>query len=144
MNTRTAWTTYILLRLAFLVVPFAALMLIGWPWWLSLAIAALVSVSLSVIFLSKQRSAASESIYEWRNRERTADDIVEDEYVDAAASDTGQQTAAPEAALETATGSAGDEAGAEGEAGAVTATAETPAEASAEDAATRPGSDTKA
>ena len=84
VNTRTAWIVYILLRLLFLAVPFAALMLIGWPWWLSLAVATLVGVSLSVIFLTKQRSAASTSIYEWRHRDRTHDDIVEDEAVDSA------------------------------------------------------------
>lgn len=92
MNTRKAWTVYILLRLLFFAVPFGLLLVLlyswGWDYWpialLSTAVAALVSVSLSVIFLSKQRDAASESIYEWRNRERTVDDLVEDEAVDAA------------------------------------------------------------
>ncbi len=92
MNTRKAWTVYILLRLLFFAVPFALLVLLlnswGWDYWptalLSTTVAALISVSLSVIFLSQQRGAASESIYEWRNRERTADDLLEDEDVDAA------------------------------------------------------------
>lgn len=58
-------------------------MLLGiWPW-LSAIFAGLIGVSLSVIFLSKPRATASESIYDWRNRERTADDIVEDDAVEA-------------------------------------------------------------
>lgn len=79
-----AWATYIVLRILFLAVPFALLMLVGWPWWLCLAIAALVSLALSVIFLSKQREVASTSIYDWRNRDRTADDIAEDDAIEAA------------------------------------------------------------
>lgn len=85
VNTRSAWAIYILLRLAFFAVPFAVLFLIGWPWWLALATATLIALALSVIFLSKQRGAASTSIYEWRNRDRTHDDIAEDEAVDSAA-----------------------------------------------------------
>ena len=81
-KTRTAWITYTALRLLFFAAPFAILYALGiWPW-LSAIFAALIGVSLSVIFLSRPRSTASESIYEWRNRERTADDIVEDDAVD--------------------------------------------------------------
>ena len=78
MNTRKAWTVYIVLRLAFFAVPFAALMLIGWPWWLAALTATLVGVSLSVIFLAKPRETAATSIHDWRNRDRTADDLAED------------------------------------------------------------------
>jgi len=83
VNTGKAWLVYILLRLVFFAVPFAVLMLIGWPWWLALLIATLIALALSVIFLSKQRGAASTSIYDWRNRERTADDIAEDAALEA-------------------------------------------------------------
>lgn len=62
--------------------PFAALMLIGWPWWLSAVVASLAAVSLSIIFLSKQREVASASVYEWRQRDRTTDDIAEDAALD--------------------------------------------------------------
>lgn len=79
MNTGKAWAVYIVLRIVFFAAPFAVFMLIGWPWWLALAVATLIALSLSVIFLSKQRSAASTSIYEWRGRDRTSDDIAEDE-----------------------------------------------------------------
>ncbi len=83
-NPRTAWLVYAVLRLLFFAVPFGVLYLLGiWPW-IAAVFAALIGVSLSVIFLSKPRAVASESIYEWRNRDRTADDIVEDEAVEAA------------------------------------------------------------
>ncbi|WP_241488050.1 DUF4229 domain-containing protein [Leucobacter japonicus] len=87
-NTRSAWLVYIVLRLLFFAVPFAALYLIGIQPWLAAVFAALIGVALSVIFLSRSRATASESIYDWRNRDRTADDIVEDEAVDAEADAT--------------------------------------------------------
>lgn len=95
VNTRTAWIVYIVWRLVFFAVPFAILLMLGTPGWLAAVLAALIAVSLSVIFLSRSRDTASESIYEWRMRSRTADDIVEDEAVDAAhQSDEDPDTAA--------------------------------------------------
>lgn len=91
VNSRSAWLTYSLLRIAFFAVPFGVLYAIGWAWWLALLVATLVAVALSVLVLHKQRSAASESIYEWRNRDRTADDIAEDAAID------GTDPARPEA-----------------------------------------------
>ncbi len=88
VNTGKAWAVYIVLRIVFFAVPFTVLFLIGWPWWLALAVSTLIALALSVIFLSKQRGEASTSIYEWRNRERTADDIVEDEALDSLADAT--------------------------------------------------------
>lgn len=91
-KTRNAWIVYTLLRLLFFAAPFALVYALGLALNLSTLIsaivaaiiAALIGVSLSVLLLSNQRRAASESIYAWRNRTRTADDIVEDEAVDAA------------------------------------------------------------
>lgn len=85
MSTRTAWIVYSLLRLAFFAIPFAALMLIGWKWWFAAIVATLVAFSLSLIFLSKPREMAAQGVYDWRNRDRTEDDIVEDAAVDGAA-----------------------------------------------------------
>lgn len=83
-NPRTAWIVYSVLRLLFFAIPFALLYVLGiWPW-LAAIFAALIGVSLSIIFLSRPRATASESIYDWRNRDRTADDIVEDEAVEEA------------------------------------------------------------
>jgi len=84
VNTGKAWALYVVLRVVFFAVPFAVLMLMNWPWWLALIIATLVALALSVIFLSKPRGEASTSIYEWRNRDRTSDDIAEDELTDKA------------------------------------------------------------
>lgn len=82
-NPRTAWIVYTVLRLLFFAVPFAVLYVLGiWPW-LAAVFAALIGVSLSIIFLSNPRNTASASIYDWRNRERTPDSIVEDEAVEA-------------------------------------------------------------
>lgn len=82
VNSRSAWLTYSLLRLVFFAVPFGVLYAIGWAWWLALIIATLIAVALSVLLLHKPRSAASESIYAWRNRDRTFDDIAEDAVLD--------------------------------------------------------------
>ena len=87
VNTGKSWALYIVLRIVFFAVPFAVLILINWPWWLALIISTLIALALSVIFLSKQRSEASTSIYEWRNRDRTADDIAEDAIADDAIAD---------------------------------------------------------
>lgn len=91
-NPRSAWITYTALRLLFFAVPFALLYVLGLSLQFSMMVsaliaavlAALISVSLSVLLLSKSREVASESIYDWRNRERTADDIIEDDAMDAA------------------------------------------------------------
>ncbi|WP_241989048.1 DUF4229 domain-containing protein [Leucobacter luti] len=117
-NPRTAWLVYSVLRLLFFAVPFAVLFALGiWPW-LAAIFAALIGFSLSIIFLSRPRDTASESIYEWRNRDRTPDSILEDEAVEAseaqqAASDATaepQATAAPEASAEPqAAAGSGDE-----------------------------------
>lgn len=93
MNTRNAWIVYTVLRLVFFAAPFAALLLIGWPWWLSAIVATLVAVSLSVIFLSRSREVAAESIYDWRNRNRTPDDIAEDAEIAASAEGSGDGAA---------------------------------------------------
>lgn len=79
-----------MLRLLFFVVPFAALyalgLALGFTMMLSgiiaAVLAALIGVSLSILLLSKPREEASESIYAWRNRDRTADDVAEDAVID--------------------------------------------------------------
>lgn len=91
MNTRKAWTIYIVWRLVFIAVPFAALMLIGWPWWLAAITATLVAVSLSVVLLSKPREIAAESVYDWRHRGHTADNVAEDAEIGEANLDTGAE-----------------------------------------------------
>ncbi|MFA5608014.1 MAG: DUF4229 domain-containing protein [Leucobacter sp.] len=83
-KTRNAWTVYIVLRLLFFAVPFGLLLLVGLQPWLAAVFAALIGVALSILLLSKQRATASESIYDWRQRDRTHDDIVEDAEIETA------------------------------------------------------------
>lgn len=78
------------LRLLFFVVPFGLIYWLGLQLQFSLALsggvaavlAALISLSLSVIFLSRPRAVAAQSIVDWRNRDRTVDDIEEDDALD--------------------------------------------------------------
>ncbi|WP_449283038.1 DUF4229 domain-containing protein [Leucobacter sp.] len=118
-NPRSAWITYTVLRLLFFAVPFALIYLLGLSLRFSLMLsaivaavfAALIGVSLSLLLLTKPREAASESIYDWRNRDRTADDIAEDDAIAAA------EGAAPAAGSEDS-GSADRAEGTEGAGGA--------------------------
>ncbi len=84
------------LRLLFFVVPFGIIYWLGLQLQFSLALsggvaavlAALISLSLSVIFLSRPRAEAAQSIVDWRNRDRTEDDIEEDSALDEGAVDS--------------------------------------------------------
>jgi L-lactate permease len=62
-----AWLTYTILRLVFLIVPFFILWALGFQPWIAAIIAALIALSLSIIFLSKFRNATSEEIFEARS-----------------------------------------------------------------------------
>lgn len=94
-SSRSAWLTYTALRLLFFAVPFALVYALGLSLDFSMAVAGivaavlatLIAASLSIIFLAKPRETASASIHDWRTRERTADDIVEDAVVDAEETD---------------------------------------------------------
>jgi hypothetical protein len=57
-----AWLTYTLLRLVFLAVPFFVLWALGFEPWMSAIFAAVIALSLSIIFLSRFRNATSEEI----------------------------------------------------------------------------------
>lgn len=89
-SSRSAWIKYVTLRLLFFVLPFAIIYWLGLQLQFSLPLAggvaavlsALISVSLSVIFLSRPRAEAAQSIVDWRNRDHTADDIAEDSAID--------------------------------------------------------------
>ncbi|WP_162903818.1 DUF4229 domain-containing protein [Leucobacter sp. wl10] len=101
-NPRSAWIVYTVLRLLFFAVPFALVYLLGLSLrfspmlsaFVAAALAALISISLSLLLLSKPRDVASESIYEWRNRDRTADDIAEDDAI--AAEKRSEETERPD------------------------------------------------
>lgn len=75
-----------MLRLLFVAVPFAIVYWLGLQLGFKTLVAAgiaivtgaLIGVSLSVLFLTNPRQQAAQSIVDWRNRDRTADDIAED------------------------------------------------------------------
>lgn len=89
-STRSAWLLYTSLRLLFVAVPFAIVYWLGLQLgfsiklsgFVAIIIGALIGVSLSVIFLSRPRSQAAQGIVDWRNRDRTEDDIEEDAALD--------------------------------------------------------------
>ena len=76
-----AWLSYTLLRLVFFIVPFAALWMFGFQPWMAAILAAVIALSLSIIFLSKFRNATSESIAKVRDSKtpkRSLDEEAED------------------------------------------------------------------
>lgn len=89
MSTGKTWAVYVLIRLAFFGVPFALFAWLGtviwFPLWLAALFAAIIGLALSLLVLNPQRDTASSSIYEWRQRKRTADEVAEDEAIEASA-----------------------------------------------------------
>ena len=77
---------YAVLRLAFFLVPFGLMMLLPvfWElWWLAAIFAALIGLSLSIIFLRKPLSEVSADLYTTRQAkrakaERAQEDAIED------------------------------------------------------------------
>lgn len=58
-------------------------MLLRSPWWVAALVATVVGACLSYLFLDRQRSAVSETVYEWRNNAHTdADNDVENSALD--------------------------------------------------------------
>nr|WP_245190275.1 DUF4229 domain-containing protein [Leucobacter exalbidus] len=102
------------MRLLFFVVPFGIVYWLGLQLQFSLplaggvaaVIAALFSMALSMLVLSRPREQAAQSIVDWRNRDRTADDIAEDAVLDGDAEDA--VDAATEAAATPAAEVAGE------------------------------------
>lgn len=84
-NNWLTWAVYILMRLAVFLIPFSILVAVGLPYWLAAVFAAIIGLSLSVLFLSKQRNAASETIY--RRRERKGKTKQRHSAIDAAEED---------------------------------------------------------
>lgn len=97
MKTSRAWTTYILVRILAFIVPFGIIMLVlpGWQWnWLvGVVVGAIVSLTISQIFLYRERFAVADSLKERaeakeaRRDERRPIDIEEDADLDAQSSD---------------------------------------------------------
>lgn len=87
MRAGKVWAMYIVLRLLFFIVPFVLLVWLGtvvWmPIWLAAIVAALIGFSLSLLLLSTPRDRASTTLYDWRQRHRTQDEIEEDDLIEA-------------------------------------------------------------
>lgn len=91
MNAKQAWVWYTVLRLLFFAVPFGILVFllpryltqgITWAILFAAICSALISLSLSVLFLAGLRERASEGLAQWRQKSRTSDDEFEDDAVD--------------------------------------------------------------
>src|SRR5690625_3804961 len=84
VSARKAWLVYSLVRLGL----FAGAMVILWlllgnQWlWLAAILAAIISASISIIWLDPIRQRAAESVQEWRDRKHTDDDLYEDDVVE--------------------------------------------------------------
>lgn len=92
MSAKKAWVLYTVLKLLSFFIPFTLIMLalprteqlfLGWGTLFALVCSGVISVAVSVLFLSKLRHRAAESIEEWRRSGHVADATAEDDYVDA-------------------------------------------------------------
>ncbi|KQQ92972.1 hypothetical protein ASF62_14430 [Leifsonia sp. Leaf325] len=93
----SSWVTYTVLRLLAFFVPFAVLMLVNVPWYVSAIVAALFGLAFSYIFLRRPREKVATSIYESRHRDKPLVN-ADDESEDAAIDDASTTDAAPGAA----------------------------------------------
>lgn len=89
MTATRAWIIYALTRLGSFVVPFVAIMLIlpdwQWNWLVGIVVGAVVSASISQIFLSKHRAVMAEQMAARRAEKvdhRAPIDIEEDALLD--------------------------------------------------------------
>ncbi|MEN9714141.1 MAG: hypothetical protein RLZZ164_805 [Actinomycetota bacterium] len=73
-----AWLIYTLLRLGVFAVALSIMLLLGYNPYVATGLAAIVALSISLLFFGKQRNAASTALYESRNKNKDADAEVED------------------------------------------------------------------
>ncbi len=90
MSAKKAWVLYTLLRLVFFAVPLAVILLalprhllIGLNWGIFFAVgcAAVISLALSLLFLSGLRHRAAQGIEDWRMGAHKADAAAEDKLI---------------------------------------------------------------
>lgn len=82
VTSRKAWWLYSLLRIGMFAAAFGVVWLLGARSWLAVVLAAIIALALSLLLLNDLRQRASDGLHEWRTRERTEDDIVEDDLID--------------------------------------------------------------
>ncbi|MEY3537463.1 MAG: hypothetical protein RL645_277 [Actinomycetota bacterium] len=69
---------FVLVRLALFVGILAAMLLLQFDPFFSAVVAAVLALSISLIFFGKQRDAASTAVYEWTKRKGDKDSAAED------------------------------------------------------------------
>lgn len=84
VTARKAWLLYSLIRLGLFAAAMVVLwLLLGNRWiWLAAILAAIISASISIIWLDPLRQRAATSVQEWRDRKHTDDDVFEDTVVE--------------------------------------------------------------
>ncbi|CAB4632872.1 unannotated protein [freshwater metagenome] len=75
---KNPWLRYITLRVGLFIGFLALMLLLGFDPFFSAIIAAVVSLSISLIFFSKQREAVSEAIYRFTKNKTDKDSEAED------------------------------------------------------------------
>lgn len=76
---KKSWILYIVARVLVFAVPLAVLLILGFNAYYSTGIAAIVGLALSVLLLSRWRSALSEEIYNRVHNRESAATKAEDE-----------------------------------------------------------------
>ena len=76
---KKSWILYIVARVLVFALPLAILLVLGFNAYYSTGIAAIIGLALSVLLLSRWRSALSEEIYNRVNKRESADTKAEDE-----------------------------------------------------------------
>jgi hypothetical protein len=69
---------FVMIRLGLFAGILAIMLALGFDPFFSAMIAAVVGLSLSLLFFNSQRAAMSEAIERWVNRKRTKDELAED------------------------------------------------------------------
>ncbi|MGO1543938.1 MAG: hypothetical protein ACTHXA_06320 [Gulosibacter sp.] len=103
MKTSRAWTVYILVRVLAFIVPFGIIMLVlptwQWNWLVGVIVGAIVSLTISQIFLYREQIEIGGAIQERaearkaRANERRPIDIEEDADIDAQSPDATEEDA---------------------------------------------------
>jgi hypothetical protein len=76
---KKSWILYIVARVLVFALPLTILLVLGFNAYYSTGIAAIIGLALSVLLLSRWRSALSEEIYNRVNKRESADTKAEDE-----------------------------------------------------------------
>lgn len=75
---KKSWILYIVARVLVFALPLTILLVLGFNAYYSTGIAAIIGLALSVLLLSRWRSALSEEIYNRVNKRDSADTTAED------------------------------------------------------------------